>query len=114
MTFFVGKALFSEPVGLWSAVLVGVLPSFFLQATHSAKDALYIGGQLLILHAITLLVEKVQNKRTLSIIAANSMIGLLDSLVDSSLYASTGGFPMALRIGDWRCPGIKGEKTIRP
>ena len=76
MTFSVGKALFSEPVGLWSAVLVGVLPSFFLQATQSAKDALYIGGQLLILHAITLLVVKVQNKRTLSIIAANSMIGL--------------------------------------
>ena len=44
MTFFVGKALYSEPVGFWSALLVGMLPSFFLQATHSAKDSIYIGG----------------------------------------------------------------------
>ena len=75
MTFFVGKALFSEPVGFWSAILVGMLPSFFLQATHSAKDSIYIGGQLLILHAMTLLVVKVQNKRNFFIILANSMVG---------------------------------------
>ena len=76
MTFFVGKTLFNESVGLWSAVLVGMLPSFFLHATHSAKDSIYIGGQLLLLHAMILLAVKVQNKRTFYIIAANSMVGL--------------------------------------
>ena len=75
MTFSVRKALFSESVGFWSAVLVGMLPSFLLHATHSAKDSISIGGLLLILHAITLFIKGAQSKRSISILVANASVG---------------------------------------
>ena len=75
MTFSVGKALFSESVGFWSGVLVGMLPSFLLHATHSAKDSISIGGLLLILHAITLFIKGAQSKRSISILVANASVG---------------------------------------
>ena len=75
MTFSVGKALFSESVGFWSGVLVGMLPSFLLHATHSAKDSISIGGLLLILHAITFCIKGAQSKRSISILVANASVG---------------------------------------
>ena len=52
-----------------------MLPSFLLQATHSAKDSISIGGLLLILHAITLFIKGAQSKRDITILVVNALVG---------------------------------------
>ena len=113
MVFVLGKSLFNETVGFWSAVVVGLFPSFFLQATHSVKDSLYLGGQFLLMNALVLLTGEIRTKRVIGLILMNCLIGfaIVRMFRPHMMQITILFFAMALGVGLYRAIRV-GGKTV--
>lgn len=75
MAFSVGRTLFNEKTAFWTAIVVGLFPSFLIYSTQSGKDVFYIVGQLFLLNAMVAWTERDLNAKRVAFIILTSALG---------------------------------------